>query len=624
MENSQFGGNEPQDTSSTIPGISQVNVLEIAEMQEEGYKEGPEKQTVKREDECDELTEVITAAISPPSRAHARGHMPVFSKYGRRHRYKFELDLINAGEDCDETCMSEENLQQNSCSDQSQRTIRGGSKPEFPENDEEGNWNPGFQSEERQFECSHCSKCFSQREQLIDHQQLQCGTLFTSRQGLVRHQETQTELKRYECSQCGRCFGVKDSLKRHQRTHTGEKPFKCSHCGRCFGQVSNLYRHRRIHTGEKPFKCSECGKCYSDGRALKKHQNIHIVRKASVRGFISENDKEVNWNLGFQSEGRPYECSHCSKCFSQSEQLINHQQLQCGTLFTSRQGLVRHQEIHTGSKQYKCSQCGRCFRERDTLKRHQRTHTGEKPFKCSHCGRCFSQVSNLHRHRRIHTGEKPFKCSECGKCYRDGGVLKKHQDIHIVRKASVRGCISENDKEVNWNRGFQSEGRPYECSHCSKCFSQREQLIDHQQLQCGTFFTSRQGLARHQETQTESKPYECSQCGAGFSERDTLKKHQRTHIGEKPFKCSHCGRCFSHVSNLYRHRRIHTGEKPFKCSECGKCYRERRTLKKHQNIHIVRKASVRGCISENDKEGNWDQGFTQGISVGGASAIGAR
>ncbi|XP_062978652.1 zinc finger protein 397-like [Elgaria multicarinata webbii] len=401
MENSQCGGNEPEDMPRTTPQISQANVLETAEMHEEGFKseEGRGNQPVKRENDCHELTEGLTAVIIQASEINVRDKLPLFSKYGRRHHYTSELDMIQTKEDYQEYSMSEENLLQNSCFDQYQRIITGGNEPYFSEHGKGGDFNKyqsnhpeekpnnstecwksfsytkllnsnlEIQSEGQPYECFHCSKCFSQREHLINHQQLHTGE------------------KRHECPQCGKLFTLKQALVKHQEIHTGEKPFKCSQCGKCFSDRGVLKVHQRIHTGEKPYKCSQCGKCFRKSGNLMCHQRIHTGEK-------------------------PYKCPQCGKCFRE------------------RAKLKIHQRIHTGEKPYKCPQCGKSFSRSENLKNHQRIHTGEKPYTCSECGKSFNQGGHLKKHQRIHTGEKPYKCSQCGKWFCHRGDLRKHERIH--------------------------------------------------------------------------------------------------------------------------------------------------------------------------------------------------
>ena len=112
----------------------------------------------------------------------------------------------------------------------------------------------------------------------------------------------------------------------------------------------------------------------------------------------------------------------------------------------------------------------------------------------------------------------------------------------------------------------RAEEHPLKCDQCDKCFSQKEELV------------------QHERTHTEDKPFECNQCGKRFYLEGNLFLHKEIHRG-KPFECNYCNKCFSHKGHLNEHRRIHTGEKPFSCNQCDKRFNRKSLLKQHQVTH---------------------------------------
>ncbi|XP_042306314.1 zinc finger protein with KRAB and SCAN domains 7-like [Sceloporus undulatus] len=384
MENSPWRGNETKDIPKKALLINQGDIQGTMERHDEGceFKEEQGKHPMGTEDESNECTEGLKAAIEYPFREHTRDKMATFSQCGRRYHYSLEPDMTRTLEDHKAYLMSEESCQQNSYLGEPLSTITGDNKSEFLEK-EENNLNRDQNN--------------SPEETLVNSPE--SGNNFSFMNLPKKIPGIQSEGRLYDCSQCGKCFLQRRNLMIHQRSHFEVIPYKCFQCGKCFSQQRNLTIHQRTHTGGKPYKCFQCGKCFSLGKYLKRHESIHTGVKM-----------------------KPYKCSHCEKCFNQGKEL------------------KIHQRIHTGEKPYKCSQCGKCFNQQGNLMNHWRIHTGEKPYKCPVCGKSFGRSNQLKTHQGIHTGEKPYKCSQCGKCFKVEKYLKRHERLHTdqMKALSVR------------------------------------------------------------------------------------------------------------------------------------------------------------------------------------------
>ncbi|XP_050439822.1 zinc finger protein 28 homolog isoform X5 [Adelges cooleyi] len=82
--------------------------------------------------------------------------------------------------------------------------------------------------------------------------------------------------KPYKCEVCSKPFSKKSGLRDHERVHTREKPYKCAICLKSFSRKSYLSIHGRVHAGEKPYKCAVCFKSFTDKSYLTKHnKRVH-------------------------------------------------------------------------------------------------------------------------------------------------------------------------------------------------------------------------------------------------------------------------------------------------------------------------------------------------------------
>ncbi|KAG0709239.1 hypothetical protein DFH29DRAFT_887184 [Suillus ampliporus] len=100
-------------------------------------------------------------------------------------------------------------------------------------------------------------------------------------------------------------------------------------------------------------------------------------------------------------------------------------------------------------------------------------------------------------------------------------------------------------------------------------------------------FSSKQKVARHMQSHTGHRPFQCKVCGVHFSETATLQQHMRRHTQEKPYVCDFpgCGKAFAITGALTIHKRTHNGVKPFKCKYCEKAFTESSNLSKHLRTH---------------------------------------
>uniref|UniRef100_A0A336KMY6 CSON013100 protein n=1 Tax=Culicoides sonorensis TaxID=179676 RepID=A0A336KMY6_CULSO len=122
--------------------------------------------------------------------------------------------------------------------------------------------------DKNQFSCSICSKEFSTKWNLKQHQ--------------WTHANRST--KPFQCNICPNAFVRENDYTTHMNAHKAIRPYTCNHCGCQFVRKSNWMRHTREHeqeknyTCERPFSCNICGKTSATKTNHNKHIKIHHAR----------------------------------------------------------------------------------------------------------------------------------------------------------------------------------------------------------------------------------------------------------------------------------------------------------------------------------------------------------
>ncbi|EDV96636.1 zinc finger protein draculin [Drosophila grimshawi] len=323
----------------------------------------------------------------------------------------------------------------------------------------------------KQHVCSHCSKEFGGRTDLLRHMLIhsdlrphkcsECGKCYRQAVNLKNHITTAHERKKqFACTECPKSFALKERLKLHMRLHSGEKPYPCSLCEKRFARGGQLQQHVVSHhkTSIQQFNCTHCSASFSTNANLRVHMERH-EQGMEYRCFICENEfpNELALRTHINQEHhklRQFDCQICQKTIETDEDLASHLKKHssvkahvcevCNSYFTQKSQYNVHMRMHTGERPYQCRICQQTFAHSSVLKLHIRKHTGEKPFRCQLCTDevAFSQLAHLKNHmKKIHKQQKPYMCPSCHEFFK----IKVELQAHAVRSTKCQSTEELND-----------------------------------------------------------------------------------------------------------------------------------------------------------------------------------
>nr|XP_020480995.1 zinc finger protein 271-like isoform X1 [Monopterus albus]XP_020480997.1 zinc finger protein 271-like isoform X1 [Monopterus albus]XP_020480998.1 zinc finger protein 271-like isoform X1 [Monopterus albus]XP_020480999.1 zinc finger protein 271-like isoform X1 [Monopterus albus]XP_020481000.1 zinc finger protein 271-like isoform X1 [Monopterus albus] len=472
----------------------------------------------------------------------------------------------------------------------------------------------------------------------------------------------EAETSQFNCSGCSKSFTNEASLKKHKvRVHERLRPYVCTVCQKCFGQYNDLTRHLRCHQKEDkrkekinlpedpdimPFSCAECSLTFSSVDTLQQHITEHhtedtvpsdddddqshdptFIPQRSVTKTdetVEELPSQRPQRLGARSKisaitkliAPKRRADICKKPLTSPDQTqpsctepetpaVRNGKLtkykwfscnRCKRTYGNPNDLKAHK---CALRQHKCGQCAATFNKSAFLKRHeQMVHINAKSYSCDRCDKAFTTSGKLKQHQKsnvcmkYHCTSELFPCTHCQFSF----TMKSYLNKHIKRHHPVE-YLSLCDSDCLIDQPEEEEGeKKYTCPNCGKSCASAKSFKSHSCFQqvkvlylctdCGKGFTNHYGLKQHQRVHTGEKPYSCPHCAKSFSYTGQLNVHLRTHTGEKPYLCTHCGESFRQSGDLKRHEMKHTGVRPYSCPECCKSFSRPQSLKAHQMLHL--------------------------------------
>lgn len=403
------------------------------------------------------------------------------------------------------------------------------------------------ETEGKRFECDKCSKKFSVKEYLWEHQRRnhnifrrvpsdckKCGQLFKSKVLLMKHMTTkhepgdEGERNEFQCNQCHKSFPSKKGLQCHvQFAHSKLIAVKCTVCGLSFRNRIHLKQHAmKMHnlvteenkSEKKTFRCDQCNKECPSRKSWLQHvrfmhskempSNCQVCGKTYRNARVAKEHMRAVHRIKVVCDGAQIVSLHCSLC---------PQTFPAGAVEQVNHHVT---EFHTKEEasHYSCEICGSTFKRKLTLSYHKkRKHSPgltefrkEKMHPCDKCGKTLFKDSMRRHILMFHSKHVPVDCKVCGK--------KVRSALHLVHHMS-RSHSNQPSKV---------------CDICGAKLKTNESLKAH--------------LAAHQGI----KSHVCEICGAGFVRRTSWRRHVREH-SHPSFLCDICAKTFTTDYALHTH-----------------------------------------------------------------------
>lgn len=219
-----------------------------------------------------------------------------------------------------------------------------------------------------------------------------------------------------------------------------------------------------------------------------------------------------------------------------------------------------------------CKFCLKEFKLNCILQRHRCKNMINMPsYPCDKCGIVYNRNDRLASHLRIKHNQNPavkqvyHKCDMCDKKFARLGDVSRHKSVMHLQ------YISEHQKKVDVNVVAKKSSNTslFKCLQCEKLFSTRYNMKIHMKvlhdcikefkcLSCPREFGLKVMLDKHVRAvhlkQDLSSMFQCTKCHLRFTQKSNLITHQQIHdANRKLFKCEVCTQMYTRKAALDKH-----------------------------------------------------------------------
>ncbi|XP_042356816.1 zinc finger protein Xfin-like [Plectropomus leopardus] len=346
-----------------------------------------------------------------------------------------------------------------------------------------------------------------------------CLKCFPSISKLKRHVMTHTGQRPFGCEICGKRFRQKTHLRVHCRTHLW----------------SRYHKQRSLYINRPPSSMNGLNartaaeiplqEMFVHKKDFETHSGSNVV---SVKPPNQTPSVVIIQNGNRESERL---MPHISK---------KNEVVRKVPKVTVKRTHIAKAKQNPGNAQHKCFQCLKCFPSASKLQRHEMVHTGLKPFQCVLCGKAFRQAPHLKTHERTHCerkepvdqrgNNKKVKVQSQQQLYPRISVRIPQQKKSVIADSTLSNsdCADGNGVSAQVHSRHETPNTKvnslFKTNFKSNITFKKRKL--HTCRICFKNFAAPYKLSRHMVTHSGIRPYKCTVCSRTYTQRGHLKDHE--------------------------------------------------------------------------------------------------
>lgn len=398
----------------------------------------------------------------------------------------------------------------------------------------------------------------------------------------------------FKCWNCLKVFRSSAGLHRHVNMyHNPEKPYACDICHKRFHTNFKVWTHCQTQHGVVQNPASSSSNATFDDKFQKKL--IDIVREREIKKALLWKLKRNKHSLPSpaltKKRARPgFICPYCGKAFGFHSHYRQH--LRTHPAENADRDIMLYPEAHemvqkkdSDDEVYSCRLCNvklsSLFEQGD----HERGCRHATV--CPYCGLRFSTAA-VKKDHEAHCKYKKLTCLECMRSFKSSFSIWRHQvEVHNQNimtakdqnhpKQQEGNEVSENVKDEFFGDGPLAVGGSRQNSYSESTGppayeSENSPSFVPEDLSTGRLLVKEEPIEESVSERENSESagsvleepgvWPCEKCGSLFSARKDLERHQELLCHIKPFICHICKKAFRTNFRLWSHFQSHLSTEP--------------------------------------------------------------